>query len=682
MRAGRTAVILALGAALLGTLSSSAQQEPGDESEPREIGLVERATGRLAQVDVTVTGPRPTIEGLGVDDFELVVAGRFIEKFLVDGICQPPQTEDQLLEPGGIATAEAPQTAPVAPIVVPRTYLFYFDQHHLRQAGRQNALDISRRLIPELIVNGNRAMIVSAGEELVTFAEFTDDQETLLAALDRIERDRRQWDQFPALEEVRIDEVLNELTFDSNLALSMARQHQRQEVFRTERAMRLFSMVIGRFADVNPPKAVIYFADTARRNAGEHYLSYFGRTQRASPENQAFTSAMELEAFGSAAAFDKVIEEAAAHGVRLYTVQAEGLVGPSSMIGGGPQAPAINTRRVNDAQDSLSSLALETGGQAFLNGIPAPKIARRIATDLNCVYLLSFDPAGLPEDAAIPVVVRVKRPKVQAHARGMIMVQSESSRVTSQLMAAFVSPDAVNSDWPLRGVIVPTGYKDGRFHSLVQVSVPGFPLANAEWDLGLSLVSRGRVREDVSSRIKVETPSTPVVLEAEVSFKPGPYEIIMVAREINSGQLATTSIQGDWPDPDQQPASVGPIAILQPSPGAFLRDGELRTRGALGRDDRQPARTDLPTVLITLVCRGRGGKSEVGVERQLVGESPTDFPRIELELGEDRCAQIRDAIPAGMMTPGGFTYEVTVKGRDEELASASAEFGAVAPNGG
>lgn len=663
------------------------QEEASDAEEPRKIGLVEKTTGQLAQLDVTVRGPRPQIEELTAEDFELVIAGKFIGGFLVDRVCELPEEEP---EPVAIVAEEepveqpapAPAPAPARPAAGRASYLFYFDHHHLRPSGRQNALDIARSLIPELIVDGNRATIVSAGEKLVTFAELTDDHAVLLDAIERIEKDRTQWDQYPYQEELRVREVLEKLRDDTRQALALARQHQREESFRTDKALRLFSMVLGRLADLDPPKAAVYFGDTVRSNPGEHYLSFFGQSQRErDPTTSASVQAIGMSAFAGANAFDRVVKEAGALGVRVYTVQAEGLVNPSSVVplgGSTRQArPTASTRHIVDAQNTLQGLAKETGGQAFLNGVPAAKIARRISGDLDCLYLLSFDPEGLALDQSLPVVVRVKRSKIRAHARGSLVLQSESSRVTSRLMAAFVSPEGVRADWPLRGVIIPTGFDEGRFHSLVQVTVPGSPLPKTEWDLGLSLVSRGRVREDASSRISVATPGVPVVLEKELTFTPGPFEIVMVARELNSDQIATAQIEGAWPDPGEEAATIGPIAVLQPSAGAFLRDGELRTRGALGKDNQAFAATDLPTVLVGLICRNKASGGRLRVERRLAGDDAAEFPPIELEKQEGRCAQIRDRIPAGTMTAGEFRYEIRVLAGDEELASEVHEFIAV-----
>jgi VWFA-related protein len=666
---------------LAGYVHGQQAESPETPAEqPREIGLTESATGQLVQLDVTVRGPAQAISDLSVEDFELVVNGNFIEGFLLDRLCALPRAEPTPPRPSVADQAEAAVAASPEPPRPSASYLFYFDQHHLTAAGRQNSLDISRSLIPKLITDGNRAMIVSAGEELETFATLTAAHESLFGALDRIEGDRRQWDLYPYEEEVRVQRVAEEFYKDTERAVSLARLYQREERYHTDRALRLFSLVLGRMAELDPPKAVIYFADTMRVNAGAHYLSFFGQAQR---ETQTViggvTSAMEIDAFAAGTAYDRVVEAAAAHGVRLYTVQAQGLTTSSMLVPARQRGAEANTRHIADAQDALVGLAMETGGQAFINGVPAAKIARRITEDLNCVYLISFDPSGLAVDKALPVLVRVKRPKVEAHARGTLMVQSESSRVTSRLMAAFTAPDAANADWPLRGVIIPTGYDKGRFSSLVQVAVPGSPLAQTEWDLGLSLVSRGKVREDDSSRVAVPSPGVPVVLEKELAFKPGEFEIIMVAREIKSDQLATSQIEGSWPDPDDARGTVAPVAVLQPSNGVFLRGGELRTRGALGRDNVQLAHVDLPTVLVGLVCRSRSTKARLRVERRLVGDDSADFPPIELDLADERCAQIRDSIPAGMMTPGGFVYEIRLMEGDEEIAFGSREFSVAGP---
>jgi len=61
-----------------------------------------------------------------------------------------------------------------------------------------------------------------------------------------------------------------------------------------------------------------------------------------------------------------------------------------------------------------------------------------------------------------------------------------------------------------------------------------------------------------------------------------------------------------------------------------------------------------------LVCRGKKQQGLFIVERTLVGQSRVVFPALEFDLQNDRCAQIRDVIPAEVLGPGTYRYEVRV----------------------
>jgi VWFA-related protein len=663
----------------------AAQPAESERAEPRRTDLVETTERRLAQIDVTVKGPRASIADLDREDFHLAVGLDEIEDFVVDNLCVLPGEEPaQEVE---VAVEERAEPAPVAQ--APRrpraSFLFYFDQHHLTMAGRARAIDLAQELIPELVADGHRGMIVSAGQDLRTFCEMTADPAQLMQALRTLNADQRQWIPWVQQEESRIAEVLeilNEPPYDVSRALSVARGHQREERWRTQKALHLFSMVLGRMSELDPPKAVVYFADTMRKNAGDHYLSFFSRRVEGSEGD-----ASGLTAFTAAHAFDRVLEEATAMGIRVFTIEARGLVSPPNLglaaeSAAGRSSPVANTQSYRDAQDSLVGMALESGGRAFLNGVRARKIAAQVKDDLTCVYLLSFDASHLRQNTTHRVVVRVDRPEVDIHVRGQLTVQSESRRLTSRLMAAFASPQSARPQLEVNGVVVPTGFVDGRYSALVQLHVPGSPLPTASWDLGLSLISRGEVAADASGRVSVSGPGVPVVLESEMRFRPGPFRLVAVAHETTGNEVGTGEIEDDWPDPNDAAVTLGPVAVLQPAPAAILRDDVLRRDGAIGIGEGGLARTDRPTALIGLVCRAKGNKGRLRIERKLTGEedSSAPFGPMQLDLGEDRCAQIRDFIPAGSMSSGMFTYEIRVFDKQEEVASAARRFAAATPD--
>ena len=661
------------------TLSAASDDTADPAEEPRKIGLVERAERGLAQLDVSVRGPWEAISDLTVEDFELVINGQLIEGVIVDRLCSQPDPSEKASKR---AAAEPPSPAVEAgpaslPDRLPASFLFYFDQQLMSGAGRQNSIDLTREMIPKLIRDGNRAAIVSSGRRLATLADLTDDVDVLLETLDRLERDREQWVAYPQEEDFRIREVLETL---ENLgiysACGTARRFQREESWHTDKALRLFSLTLGHLAELDPPKVVFYFADKMRSNAGMHYMTYVGGC--ASTSDGGGPDAGDLGGFGAVFAIDRVIEEAAAHGTRVYAVRPEGLVAETliSARSGIRAGETTNQQRVSQAGDSLAGLALETGGRFFINGEGSSKIVKAVDADLGCMYLLSFDPTGLPQDKPLRVLLRTKRPKVKAFVRGRAVLQSESARRTSKLMAAFAAPGSVRTDTAIGGVIVPTGFADGRYTALVQISAPGSPLSEAEWDLGASLLSRGEFKEDASGRVAVKQRGVPVVFETEMSFKPGPYELILVAHESVSSQMGTKRIEGHWPERGEG-AAIGPIAVIQPADGVFVREGETRLRGAMGKEEKELLRTDLPTALVGLVCRGSSKKERLRIERLLIGETETRFPEMEIELGDERCAQVRDLIPASTMTPGRFVYRIRIVQGETEIASTERSFAAI-----
>jgi hypothetical protein len=209
--------------------------------------------------------------------------------------------------------------------------------------------------------------------------------------------------------------------------LELARIYAAEERWRQEQDLGRLGMVLRRFAAFEPPKIVLYFADTMRQNAGEHYLSLFPPEML---KRSATANAIRADADTGALPLDRVIGEAAVRGIRFYTVEGQGMT--SEIAGGVGLLGAPDdayTRHRMDAQGTLVSLAAETGGRAFVNGVTPARMADQILVDLSCLYLLSFDPRGFRQDAPLTVSVRVKRPKVKAFVRGRIVIQSDAKRL-------------------------------------------------------------------------------------------------------------------------------------------------------------------------------------------------------------------------------------------------------------
>ena len=669
-------------AALLIALTASgngAAQESEPAEEPRELGITERAESRLAQIDITVSGPPEVITKLTADDFRIKVNMTKIREFQLDSLCTPPGLT--ATDPAA-AGAGASAARPVTPAA---TYLFYFDQPHLTLAGRASSMDLARQLIRSLIADGNRGIVMSNARRLAVIEPLTDDPQLLLDGIDRLEGDFSQWDMFSEEEDSRIERVVEALNEYDNLtrAVAAARVYQKEELLQTDKDFRRLKLALGQLVETDPPKALVYFADHIRSNPGAHYASFFGDALRRRESTLQF---MEGDIQMGGLAFDEVVNAAAAQGIRLYPVQAQGLVAPvdrnrPSSVGvqTGGTAASSSRIRTGDTLKTMRDMAGETGGQPFLHGIAAPRIVERIRADASCLYLASFDPSEFREDAPLRIVVKTPRDDIRIRSRGRLVVQSEAARRTSRLLLAFGSPGEISDPVEVRAVLVPTGFDEGTYSALLQLRVPGTPLQTTTWDLGASIVHRDRVSEETSGRMSVGAPGVQVIFETELRLKPGSYEIVAVVHETSSGLMASEQIDIDWPDPNREPGTVGPISLIQPADGAFLRAGSHRREGSVAIPPGDPVAANRPLALVGLVCRGRKERGGLSVERRLIGGSTVDYPPMEFDLERERCAQIRDLFPADTLGPGSYRYEMRVLQDERSLHQGSREFIVVAP---
>jgi len=454
----------------------------------------------------------------------------------------------------------------------------------------------------------------------------------------------------------------------------MARRYHKEEVTLTDRSMRRLRLTLTQLADLRPPKALIYFGDTLRQKPGAHYLSFFGTVAQA---DQIPLPGMGTGTLMGSLSFDAVVNEAAAQGVRLYTVQAEGLTERMhSALPGSAAASQTKTLgaprsiRSRAARDTLRGLAAETGGESFLQGASGESIGERIVTDSSCMFLISFNPAGFRYDSPLRTIVSTRRKDIELRVRGRLVVQSPSAKRTASLLRAFGSPDSIEDPFELRSHLVATGFSDGSYTALLQLAVPGTPLQSATWELGASVVRGQSIHDEASGSLTVGSPGVPVVFEYEIRFRPGEYEIVSVAHETGTGMISSNQKTAVWPDPNGRPATSGPIALLQPTDAAFMRGDEARSSGSLARGSDEWIDPERPLALVAVVCRGKKNRGPMRVDRVLVGDSVVELPPLSLNLTSDRCAQVRDLIRAGTLGPGSYRYGISRSGDGvvEELA--------------
>ena len=639
---------------------------------PKSTGLTESVEKRLVQLDVAVEGDRDAIRALTASDLTLFVAEREMKGLIVDPMCGDAPVhapQDRSIEAGEPPGASLPSKRPRA------TFVFFLDQTHLTQAGRALSLETSRDLIRRVVVDGNRASIVSNARRLETYVPMTDRQETLLAGLERLRSDPRQWDWYAENEERRAEDVMRErnrlggvgsedlrraqdptTSIDSGTwkppacrnipAKTYAREEWREAWRTTER----LEAVVGSLAETSAPKALVYFGDTLRQKAGAHYL------RLGCPGTN---EALHAESNPSAATrFDAVVAEALARGVHFFTIQAEGLL---------TYWPGWDAQRHDAAQDGLVKLAAETGGEAFLGGASRELIVDRIDARTSCALLLSFPPADLPRDRPLSLRYELRVTGVKIRTQGSVIVPSARSNERARLMAAFIDPTSMD-DGSLRALLIPRSSDGKTWKASLQIRLQPTGLPDNSTELGASIVRGEKVTEHFAASIATKSGLRDTVLEKSLDVAPGTFSIVAVARDAKRGDIGSNRLETSWPNPAKGAASIAPVAVLQAGLAAMSRDGQASSTGPLARDTDEALDASIGMSLTTVVCRGTKTRNPVTIERWFGGGTNDDFAPMTIAPTGSPCVQTLDVIPAGRFRPGVLDYRIVARIGEEIVA--------------
>ena len=230
----RRAAVLGVAAAVAATALAADPQQA-----PKDVGLVERASTRLAQLDVTVSGPTGQISGLTSTDFQVRLNHKIVPNLLVDDLCIAQPVAPRAAQSDKTGETPTEVTAPTeAGKASTATYLLYFDMPHLTQSGRKGAIDAARAMIPKLLAGGHRATIIVSAASLKTVVPLTSDVARLEAALVKMTNDNSTFDTYASLEDNRMADIILELDQSIDSALALAGRFAADERWRQEKELR------------------------------------------------------------------------------------------------------------------------------------------------------------------------------------------------------------------------------------------------------------------------------------------------------------------------------------------------------------------------------------------------------------------------------------------------------------
>lgn len=345
----------------------------------------------------------------------------------------------------------------------------------------------------------------------------------------------------------------------------------------------------------------------------------------------------------------------------------------------------IHTFARGEGSAAVTGLASANGGINFGPTASAASIVERILRSESCLYRLRFERSGVPTNAQLATWVTSTKKKVKVDARDTWYAPTPEM-ISYDRFAGILAAPLENLEAPgLIVQVIPVGFKRGRYTGLVQVRFDAETAGGSAWEFAARGFRKTESGETLSWRVPAQPSTLPRMFEAEETFSAGPYEIVAVARNLETGEIVARRLEGAMPTVHGTGVAISSIVMMQSGPCDCTRRLDSRPdssshAGAFALALGEPVLTDRAVLLVTLVCRGDGDTTKFRVESSLSSGAADDVTRVLADdLEKEGCIQLRDKFAEDELKPGLYTYRVRVLADGQEIETAKRLFAAVAP---
>ena len=473
-------------------------------------------------------------------------------------------------------TAAPPEAMTSEQFAGRRLIVLLFDTSSMQPEDVQRAVDAANKYVSTSMTDADLVAVATIGSSLQVLTDFTAQREQVAAALAKLGYTEGTSTPPPSASTVATDEA--DAAADDTTESADAAE---LDMFNNDLRLRALRAMAEALAPIEQRKAILYFS------AG---------MQRSGEDNQ-----VELRA---------AINAAVRANVSIYPVDSRGLqaVVPggdatrasgrgSALFSGRAVAQQFGTLAAQ--QETLTSLASDTGGRAFTDTNDLGEAFARASNDLSAYYLLGYSSTNPVKDGRFRrVQVRVKRDGLHVEARAGYYADrdfahtSRADRETDlqNMLFAALSP----TDLP---VLVTPGYfrlTNDSYYVPVAVALPGSAVPVPANTDKVTLDIAGFVRDEQGrpvARIR-QTLDVPagaghtlagkqVLYQSGLTLPPGRFAVKVVVRENESGLAGSYEAPIVVPDLKRQPLEVSSILLstqLQPAPkgktdSPLVRDG-------------------------------------------------------------------------------------------------------------
>jgi VWFA-related protein len=584
--------------------------------------------------------------------------------------------EEKLAEENKRVTATA--TTAARPVETPtpmtsdmlagrRLITILFDVSSMQPEDVQRAVDSANKYVEEKMSPADLVAVATVGSTLSVVTDFTADRAKVASALNTIAYTDGTATATAAASTVATDEAAATATDDTTVA-----DAAELDMFNNDVRLRALKTLAEALSSIEQKKSILYFS------AG---------MQRSGQDNQ-----VELRS---------AINAAVRANVSIYAVDTRGL---QAVVPGGDARQASGRgqslfsgrgvqqqfEQLSSSQDTLTTLAADTGGRAFTDTNDFGDAFARVQRDMSAYYLLGYSSTNTAKDGRFRrIQVRVKRDGMRVEARAGYYADRDfthtsrtdrESQLEEQMFAAVSATDLP--------VLVTAGWfrlAPDKYYVPVSLTVPGsaVPVANST-DL-VSLDVLGMVRDERSfpvGRFR-ETLKLPpgtektlagkqVLYQSGVTLPPGRFSVKVVVRENATGLMGSFEAPIVVPELKQAPMKVSSVvlstqlqtvAMKGKTDNPLIRDGVQllpNLTHVVGKDQKlffyyevyDPGQANGAGPQLRTSLAFYRGKVKV-FETPIVERTSVDAP-------DRHAALFQFEVPASSFTPGLYTCQINI----------------------
>ena len=645
---------------------------------------------KLVLVDVAVHDRKgQAVKGLTANDFELLEDGRKqdIQSFAFEEVATKSNgiesaamfsaaaSNSTPVASGGVRISVAPAaaaSAPAAPLTQEdaaghRLMTMLFDTSSMQPEDVQKAVESAQKWVNEDMTPADLVAVASISSSLQVLNDFTNDKDTVLQTLSAFSG--ANGTAFDAVDAstAASDDASNASTDDTTATDASA---QELDTFNNDVRLRAIKTLADALAPLQQKKAILYFSSGM---------------QRSGTDNQ-----IELRA---------AVNAAVRANVQIYPVDSRGLQavvpGGDARQGSRGGRGAFSGQQVQQQftqlqaqQETLTTLAADTGGTAFTDTNDFGEAFAKVEKDISSYYILGFASTNPAKDGRFRrITIRLKNTKLDAKVearegyyadRDFTHTAKEDREVQlqEQLMTQIPATDV-----PL---FVTAGYfrlAADRYYVPVSVAVPGSAVPPSNDKLTLDI--RGYIRDERGAPVGQirDTMTVPPASAADLSTRqvlyqtgatlpPGRFSMKVVVRENTTGQMGTFETPIIVPELKTAPVKVSSLVL-----STQLQDvGTKKTASPLVKDG-----VEVVPNLTHIVSRSQklyfyyevyDPSADAGSElvrtslafyrgKVKVYETPV-VQRTSLDASDRKADVFQFEVPAANFKPGLYTCQVNI----------------------